>query len=273
MSNNKSILSILFAGLVLLGIVACEKGINDEIITPPANVEFATLTSTPLSYFIRSQPNTGIKLPVGFTNVLDKDRTITLTYTSPTGAVRGTHYNAPESITIPAGKAADSLLIEGVFDSYTSTRKDTLKISVSSPDAPTANANNTYTVILRKYCDVNPSSFLGAYTQSTNGSGTYTITVDEAVATGPTSGYIIISGLYNGTSAPVRVNLDWSNPSNFTTTVVETQNIYNHATYGPVAVRPVGKGSFSSCANTFTLSYQRYVSAGNFAANTTVMAR
>jgi len=79
--------------------------------------------------------------------------------------------------------------------------------------------------------------------------------------------------LYNGTSSSVRVNLNWTNPASFTTTIVDATNIYTDPTYGAVNIRAVGTGTFSSCLNTFTLSYQRYVTAGNFAANVTTMVR
>lgn len=262
------------AAAILFGTVGCERGINDDILEPPANIKFATNNTTG-SYFIQNSSTSVFKIPVGFTNVTNTERTIQLTYVSSTGAQQGVHYTAPASITIPAGKAIDSLEIKGLFAGYPVNRKDTLRITTSGGDAAIAPYNSTYTLVMQKYCPVVLDDLLGDYNNSSNSAtgAKYKITVESVTSTGATTGYMMIRGLFNGTSEPVRVNLDWTNPANFTTTVVQTANIYNDATYGPVSVRPVSTGGFSSCANTFNISYQRFVSAGNFAANVTTMAR
>jgi len=107
----------LFAGLALLSLASCKKNnlVVGKDITPPPFAKFSTLgtSDTTASYYIKSSNNT-FKIPVGITNVSDKDRTIQFTYTS-NSAVQGQQFTAPASIVIPAGKALDSLTISGMF--------------------------------------------------------------------------------------------------------------------------------------------------------------
>lgn len=251
---------------------ACKK---DEVQTPSI-AEFVT-ASTTASYFVTNSPNTVYKIPVGITTPSNKDRVINFTVSSPTGAKEGEQYTiASKSITIPAGNTVDSIAVKGLFAGYPVGRKDTLIFQITGGDAQlSSKLPNTYKLVLQKYCDVDLNSFLGDYNNSSNSAtgAKYKITVTSVQSTSATTGYMMITGLYNGISSAVRVNLDWTNPANFTTTVVGTTNIYTDATYGAVNVRAINTGTFSSCLSTFTLSYQRYVSAGNFTANVTTMAR
>src|SRR5688572_30496930 len=109
--NLKNISTILFAGALFL--VSCKKGVNEDILEVPAYSEFGTPTLEG-KYFILNSPTSSFKIPVGITNVSAEDRTIQFTYSSPTGATAGTHYTAPTSIVIPAGKALDSLVVHGI---------------------------------------------------------------------------------------------------------------------------------------------------------------
>ena len=70
----------------------------------------------------------------------------------------------------------------------------------------------------------------------------------------------------------ITVNLDWTDPANFKTTI-PAQFLYTDPTYGAATITGVGNGSFASCNNTFTFSYKVTVSAGSFGNYTTTMAR
>lgn len=271
MRFNKLYIYLLL--VLAMGALSCEK---EEVTIPPSLAHFTTASNT-LSYFVRNDPNAVYKVPVGITTVSDKDRTINFSVTSPTGAASGKQYTiASNSIVIPAGKAVDSILVKGLFAGYPSGRKDTLVFEITGGDVTPADFGKTFNLVLQRYCDVNLSSLVGIYTQVMDlpDYGPYTIEVLSATSTGPTSGYIMVDNLWDvGGPSPVRIDLDWSDPSNFTTSVVSGQFLYTDPDYGTARVRPVGLGTFSSCDNTFTFKYQVYVSAGSFSATTTTVAR
>ena len=272
------LLYIIFTGAALINLASCKK--NNVVVgkdtEPPAFVKFNTTGAgdTISSYFINSS-NDAFKIPVGVTNVTDQDRTIQFTYTSRT-AIQGQQYSAPASLVIPAGKALDSLTISGIFSAYdTPGRIDTVQISISGGIAPSPYKSH-YTLYLRKYCDVDINSFVGTYANCIdNGTyGPYEIEVLSATATGNTSGYLMVDNLWDaGGATPIRVNLDWSDPSNFTASIPAGQKLFIDPDYGQASVNPNGAGTFSSCDNIFTLKYEVYVSAGSFGFTTTRMAK
>ena len=267
--------SVSFAGCFLALFSMLTYSCKKDPITVP-NQQVAGFAGPSGSYFIKNESSSVFKIPVGVTTVSNVNRILEFTVSSPSGAEEGQQYTlGTTSVTIPAGSTVDSIELKGLFSGYATGRKDTLVFTMTGGDIPVMESSNEFTVYMQKYCDVDLNSFLGDYVNSSNSAtgAKYKITVQSVESTGPTSGYLMVKGLYRETSEPVRVNLDWANPANFTTTVAGTSNIYTDATYGPVSVRPIGTGTFSSCDNTFTLSYQRYVAAGNFAANVTTMVR
>jgi hypothetical protein len=275
--NKLKNLSLGLMASVLL-IAGC-KPKDSDILTDPELV--ATFTNrTGGDFYIQNVPNATFKVPVGITKPLDEPVTITVSVSSPTGAQAGQQYNLPSTtVTIPAGKVVDSLTVQGLFSGYATSRIDTLVFRITSSNPAAAPYNNTYRLVLQKYCAVTLSSFAGAWTQTNDNDGTpiYTSTVAAITAvnqTSATTGYIMVTGLWGVPgSGPIRVNLDWTNPANFKTDIPTGQPLYIHPTYGQASVRPQGSGTFSSCNNTLTLRYQVYVAAGNFAATTTTMAR
>lgn len=261
MFKKYALVKILSAALLVTGMVACEKGINDEIVTPPAEVKITTPVSTQGKYFITSTPNS-FKVPVGFTTVSDKDRTVNITYNSRT-AVRGTHYNAPQTIVIPAGKSVDSITIAGVFSAYPTGRRDTLSVSVSSPDAGVAFTDNTYQVVMQKYCDVNLTALQGEYkntteTNSTGGSpyGPYTMSVRDLKSTGATTAEGYFVNLWDSGLDDIKFTIDWTDPANFKVTIPRQFIGIDYAAGQPMEVRTnaTGVSTFSSCDQTFNLS-------------------
>lgn len=261
--------------LLSIGFFSCEK--DNKITPPPAAAEFA-VNSFVGKYFIKNDPNSVFKIPVGITNISNEPRTVNFTVTSPTGATQGQQYTlSSNSIVIPAGKSVDSISLQGIYAGYASRGIDTLVFQITSGNDPGVfEGYDTYKVILQKYCDVNINDFVGTYTQSFDDGtyGPYQIEVVSATSTGNTSGYLMISNLWDaGGSTPIRVNLDWSDPSNFSTSIPAGQDLYVDGTYGPAKVKPNGYGTFSSCNNTISLKYQVYVAAGSFAATSTTMAR
>ncbi|GAA4744878.1 hypothetical protein [Flavisolibacter ginsenosidimutans] len=275
MKAIKITLSICVSTFLLLA--SCKKRTEDYFVVPPEQAHFVNSSG---NYYITNSSTSSFKIPIGLTAVNNVDRKVTVSVTSPTGAVAGTQYNLPSTtITIPAGKTVDSLTVNGLFAGYAGTRRDTLVFTITSSDVTTAAFNNVYKLVLQKYCPVDITSFAGAYNNmnDNDGSPVYKATVaaiSAANQTSATTGYIMVSGLWGVPgSGPIRVNLDWTDPGNFKTDIPTGQPLYVDARYGQAFVRPVGSGTFSSCNNTFTLKYQVYVSAGNFTATTTTMAR
>lgn len=274
---NTSVLIIF----IMLLFISCKKNnlVIDKDVTPPSYVKFnvRTAADTASTYYIKSD-NTPFKIPIGITTVSDKDRTIQLCYTSAT-ATAGVQYNAPATIVIPAGKALDSLSIQGLFAGYSlASRIDVLYIKICGGDVPANAYWVTYKLTMRKYCDVTLSSFYGAYTRAIdNGSyGPYPMTVKtgSAISTGATSGSLQITNLwdYGDPSITTTVLLDWSNPAAFTVTIPD--QVY----YAPdgLWVKGTTAGTFSSCDQTFTFRYTLYfkASGANYYANqVTTLAR
>jgi flagellar capping protein FliD len=120
--------------LILLAamVASCKKA---EMVVPPSVAEFLTKVNTD-TYYIQNSPASVYKIPIGVTTVATQDRVINYTITSPTGATAGTHYSIASSgsITIPAGKAVDTIVVRGLFAGYNAPRKDTLVFRITGGD-------------------------------------------------------------------------------------------------------------------------------------------
>ncbi len=155
---------ICFFGLIAMA--SCKKtGDNDNLTIPPAQANFANLSGG--TYYVKNDPNSVYKIPVGTTNVGTTNRNVAISVTSPTGAVSGTQYTLPaSSATVPAGKALDSFSVKGLFAGYPGNRIDTLLFTITGGDVPVSDYNSVYRLVLRKYCDVVAANLTGAYANS-----------------------------------------------------------------------------------------------------------
>ncbi|MEJ7589223.1 MAG: hypothetical protein WKI04_16835 [Ferruginibacter sp.] len=275
--------------LSLICMVSCKKNnlIVDKDVTAPAFAKFNTIkdADTIGTYYIRST-NDPFKLPVGVTNVSNTDRTIQFTYSST--AVQGTQYNAPASIVIKAGETLDSLPISGLFAGYpSSSRRDTVIITISGGDVPASAYKSKYKLILRKYCEVSLADFYGDYLNTMDGTyGPYytTIVAGSGVSTGPTSGSVQVVNLWDyygvlqdtNSGAPVpttTINLDWADPANFKISIPDQKFITDDGLW---IKGTTTTGAFSSCDQTFTLRYTLYDKATGdnaYANQVTMLAR
>jgi hypothetical protein len=263
--------------LLFLLLTSCDKTKLYDITTPPEQAHF--LNATGGSYYVRNNPNSVFKIPVGITSNAASDRNVSITVSSPTNAVSGTQYTLPSTtVTIPAGKVVDSFSVKGIFAGFPGSRVDTLVFNINDGEAKASDYNKVYKLVLRKYCDVLLPSFTGSYTKCFDiqppspDYGPYKTTISSAVSVTPTTGYIVVTNFWDVGGSPITIDLDWSNPANFTT-AVRTQPLYVDPTYGQATIRPVGTGTFSSCDNTFTIKYQVTVAAGSFGSFTTTIAR
>jgi hypothetical protein len=262
---------IAIAGLLFLA-AGCKK---EKTTVPPTFVHFDFISSG--DYYITQDGKSAFNIPVGLTAAADADRTIQFTITSPSGAAEGQQYTlARKSITIPAGKVTDSLVVKGLYNGYPVGRVDTLIVKITGGDIDPIATSNEFTVYLQRYCDVDMANFSGQYTaqdyvDGAPDGGPYPVDITPGSSTGPSSGTLSFDGLF-GIPLPFTINIDWSDPSNFTTEV-PTQPWFVHPTYGQTTLRPNGKGSFSSCKNSFRIEYELTVAAGSFGKTTTVFTK
>jgi hypothetical protein len=264
---NKYIVKYLLGMVMLLSIVSCKKN-NVVVDQDPLSVpEAARFLKAPLTdnFYILSTPSGGsiYKIPIGVTTVSSENRTIQLTYQARL-AVNGAQYKAPLTITIPAGKAVDTLIIQGLFDGYTVGRKDTLKIKMVKGDgliSPNAYSDSVV-LIMQKYCSVDLTVLAGTYANTdeyrSSGAhswGPYTTVLKDVQTLTATTGKGLIENLYDYGWNDIEATFDWSDPANFKVAIAK-QNTGTLEGGFPVYVRstPGKTNTFSSCDQTFSLT-------------------
>lgn len=255
--NIKNIFLIVTVAGLMLTISSCKKGDHlDNVIIPPAFAKFGT--NTLVRYFIRDEPGSVHKIPVGFTTKSDEARTINFTYIS-SSAAQGVQYNAPASVTIPAGGAGDTLFINGIFAGYPTGRKDTLLIRISGTDTA---FYNTYTLVMQKYCPVIKEDLLGNYDNTmeynsagNNTWGPYTTVVKDWTAINATSAKVKIENIYDFGLNDLEATLDWADAGNFKATIAKQETGLIDGGY-PVYMRSNSSkiNTFSSCDQTLTIT-------------------
>jgi len=288
----KKIISIALIAALFVCVYSCKKNnvsVDKDPLQAPENAEFLF---KPLvqSYYIKSN-NQAFAIPVGITNVSSTDRTINFTYSTNTGAVSGTQYTAPASLTIKAGTALDSLRISGIFAGYSGSRKDTLKIKISGGVTPFT-GKDSIKLFMTQYCDVIGANIIGDYTKSTdlyNGNASskpnYTANISNFTLTSATTATIVIKNLgatsdngwgpFGPTDPSVNpgltATLDWTSPANFKV-AIPLQNYFNDGSGMSTIVATVG--TFSSCDQTFSITCQvKYAGNGSTYTHTSIFKR
>lgn len=282
------ILSLLCLSAFVM-LAGCKKRSEDYFVTPPQQSHFVNSIG---NYYVTNSSTSTFKIPITLTTVSDADRKVTVSVTSPTGAAAGAQYNlASTTITIPAGKAVDSLTVNGLFAGYSGTRKDTLVFTITGGDVPASAFNNVFKLVVQKACAVVSTDLIGAYTQSTDlyqGAAStqpkYTATISNWTALSTTSASVIIKNLgatsdngwgpFAATDAAlnpgITATLDWSNPGNQTVTIA-TQNYFGS---GASISTINGTGTFSSCDQSFTIVCSvKYAPNGNTYLHTSILKR
>lgn len=283
-NKNKILLSLALLTSVLM--FSCTK---DKINTPNQLVSLFSGPTGSASYFVTDDSEGEFKIPVGLTQIPGKDIKIEFTVSSPSGAVQGQQYTlAANSITIPAGKTVDTIHLKGLFDGYANSRKDTLVFKITGGDIPALASNDSYKVYVQKYCDVVLEELEGKYTNSLDvdeddDEGDQYETNITAISTGKNTAKLKIKNFADGyfglkSTDPafvdgIEVDIDFSDPANFTTNIPTQTLMSNAFGYGKATIKANGKGTFSSCDQSFTLEYEVTVSAGSFGTFTTVINR
>jgi len=254
-----------FVAIMLLLAIGCKK--TEPLSIPPEEAHFTNLTS---DQYQVTGPSVAYRLPVGLTTIAAEDRTVTIAVSSPSGAVEGTHYTlSTKTLTIPAGKAVDSITVQGVYAQYLTGRRDTLIFSIAQPGAKASDYNDTFTLIVRGPCfasDLNATTifdFLGTYndtreTTASGGSpyGPYTAKIKNIELLTPTTAKVKFENLYNDGWTDIEGTLDWTNVSAPKITIVRQPTGTNYDTGMPMDVRtnPTTPSTFNYCTQTINLS-------------------
>lgn len=240
---------------------SCKKNniaVDKDPITLGARAQFLTSAFTQ-NYYVKSSGNE-LALPIGITTKSANTTVVNLSYTSPTGAVAGTHYTAPSTLNIAAGNVIDSLRIKGIFSAYSTGRKDSIKVKLSTVDGVGISGKDSMWVILQRYCDVT-SAIAGVYANSNEYSssgafsyGPYNTSITNFVATSATTATCKFVNLYDDGWNDISATLDWSNPAAFKVTIPlqATGKSYSGA---PTSVRTnaTKTSTFSSCDQVFNI--------------------
>jgi hypothetical protein len=184
------------------------------------------------------------------------------------------------TVTIPAGKAIDSIEVRGVFSQYSSGRKDSLIFTLKEPSLKAAPYNSTYRLYMRGPCfegDMVLAELLGSYKNTnelfgTSAYGPYLTTISKVTQISPTKGTIVVTNIWDNGWNPITFTLDWTNPANRTATLVEQAGIGDAGTLNPayagqdISVRPFAGqvGTFSYCKGTIQLKMQLGVTGLGF---------
>jgi hypothetical protein len=251
------ILRLTAASVLLTAVIAgCKK--DTSVKTPPEIAHFTNETGG--TYFITGQGVTW-KIPVGFTTVSNVDRTISVSVTSPTGAQQGTDYTLNSNkITIPAGKAVDSITVTGSYTNYQAGKKDTLIFRIQdAKGANTEEYNSVYTLFMRGPCfdgDVeNINAMAGTYANAVDADDPkYTVTVSNFTVTGAKTATATINNLWDW-FGPVTATFDWTDATNTKVVIARQLTGVNYAAGQPVSIRtsPNQSNKFSVCNNRISL--------------------
>lgn len=248
----------------IFAVIGCNKNKPYETVVAPAQAHF--VGSKTQVYEILTNPAPAYNVVVGTTDVSSSDRTITYNVSSPSGAVAGTQYTlgTTGTVTIPAGQATANIDVHGIYNAYTSGRKDTIVFSLKEPSVKPAGFLDTVKLILRGPCfdgSVDQSSISqmsGNYTNTfENGSyGPYTTTISTITLTSATTGTATVNNLYDY-FGPVTINFDWTDPNNTSVSIPLqiTNQVYAPGQPFYVRTKPGASNKFSYCNNNlaFTL--------------------
>jgi hypothetical protein len=254
----------------------CKKDANN-VTVPPEQAHFMNQSTG--SYII-SAPGVTYKIPIGLTTPSSSARTVTVSVTSPTGAIQGTHYTLNKTtFTIPAGQVIDTLVVTGNYSLYTTARKDSLYFTIQGTDKGSSVAASDYNSVFKLYMrgpcselEINDpgalNSFLGDYkntneTLGTSPYGPYKTTVTSVTKTSATTANITVANIYDDSWTPTVYTLDWTNPANRIVTLVaqaaggNAGNTFGAGYNGqPYAIRPASSGAvgtFSFCNQTIQI--------------------
>jgi hypothetical protein len=271
MKNNFKFLYLLMAIATMATISSC---IKEQAFSAPE--QKALFLPTTAGNYTIATPTTTFKIPIGLTAPSTTPTTVNISVSSTTGAQLGTHFNlSSSSITIPAGKVTDTIIVTGVQSLYLAGRKDVLVFKIND-EQTSSGLRNSYTLNMRGPCfegDVTLSTLLGDYNNSMESwydpAGPYKTTVTAVNPLSATSGTITVSGIRAEDivlSSPLRFLLNWSDPANRTVVLdpapvfelgaLESWGFPGHQLAVNTSNATQGPGTFSVCGSTITLKFR-----------------
>jgi hypothetical protein len=259
--NKRLFLALLLASCLVFD--ACKKNNfsvdSEKTLDAPEFAQFAPADRRLTRLYPLQDNGAAFKIPVGFTNISDKDRVINFSFSSRS-AVRDIDYTTTDSILIPAGKVIDSLSLQGLIGSYPIGRRDTVKVKIVG--VPTVFQKDSFQLILEKYCDVILSELEAEYpnTKEFRSSGTqtygpYTTLVEGLIATSATTATGNFVNLYDEGWNDISFQMDWTDPGNFKIIIPEQPTGKNGASDVQfVRMSANSINTFSSCLERFTIT-------------------
>ncbi|MBK0381562.1 hypothetical protein I5M32_01195 [Pedobacter sp. SD-b] len=240
----------------------CSNKDNYPVTNPPLQASFTGLSTANFGVS-NTVPVPTYKLPIGLTTTSNSDTKITVSVTSPTGAVEGTQYKiASKTLTLPAGSVLGYLDITSSYDAYKNDRVDTLVIKITSADGVTpSDYNNTIKLVINKFCPFNADLLSGDFTVITDEWADYapgsTITVTKVDAG-------TVSFKYGANNAkPILIKV---NSKNVTSVTKQEYGDYGSANGGPFSVQSVNssKNVAAPCEGTISVLLNHTNSRGDY---------
>lgn len=261
MKKTIKFIPFLIMLFVISIIVSCNKNKEYPLIAPPIQASFSGLSTASFG-ISNTVPLPTYKLPIGLTTTSSQDTKVTISVTSPTGAVEGTQYKIPnKTLTIPAGQALGFLDITSTYDAYKNDRIDTLNITLTADNGVAkSDKNSTIKLVLNKFCPFNADALIGDFIVVKDEWQDYapgsTIVVTKVNATQ-------VSFKYKANAAqPIIISVDAKN-----ITSVAKQVYGNYADqYGNYSVNSVASSDnyTAPCEGLISVRLKHTVSAGSF---------
>lgn len=270
---NKILSFSLIGAAALISMASCKKNniVVGKTLTAPEFVKIGTwkAADTVGTYAVKTT-NEPFKIPIGVTNVSNKDRTVNFTYSSTT-AVQGVDYTAPASIVIKAGEALDSLPITGKYSSFggSVTKSFVVKVAISGGDIALNPTKTHYNLTMKMFFAPDPNTFSGVYTCQDYESGApdggpYDVVVTPSTASGPVTS-VNIAGIWGVDAPQIKVTMNWTTLTSGNTLVTPMTNWFTYAAaYEDVAVEystvdaagVPDRGTFTNSPNKFSVRYK-----------------
>ena len=143
--KNKISFAFIFIVSALFGVLSCKK---TDFYKPPFQAHFIDQTG---KYLVEDTSSNQFVLNFGLTQPATADTKVSVSVSSPTGAVLDSQYTlSSNTITIPAGQTLGSIVVKGIFAAYaTSGRVDTLIFNINNAGT-TGEFNQTYILAVQK---------------------------------------------------------------------------------------------------------------------------
>lgn len=261
----KSLYKIVFAAI--LGAVIFTSCEDDKTYTGPTQARFLSKSG---DFFIRNLGTSSdtLKFKVQLVGTTNTDVTLNVEADPTSVAVEGVDYTMTKTITIKANEFEAVGEIYGNFAGVADGTIKKLMLKLSSAGVQIVPEAQNITINLRRYCPFTKTAFEGTWTVNETSAYDGAFPAYDVTLTylngNPTTKIdtMVVTNLY-GYANPVKVILNWSNPSAFKFTI-PSQKFFVDGTYGQSTIAELNSGSFSACDMKISTSYIITVTAGTW---------